>query len=129
MKLNHPLRPAVLALTLALAVGAGGNVAQAGGAGTDHPAPQSSMRSAIPAGQLGETGYSHVVHSSRRAPATQPLGEDPRSRMNGITPAGDLGETKAAHVIESAPVAQHYRAGDGHATMGKVDPVARLRDR
>ncbi|ROO24325.1 hypothetical protein [Salinisphaera orenii] len=129
MRLNRTPRPAALAFILALAVGSGGAVAQAGVAEADRPAPQSSMRSAIPADQLGETAHDHVVYSGPRAPATQPLGEDPRSRMNGATAAGDLGETTAAHVIDSTPVAQHYRPGDGHASMGKIDPVARLGNR
>ena len=87
---------------------------------------QSSMRSAVPADQLGETAYNHVVYSSPFVRRSARLGDDPRSSMRSPLSAEQAGQTSASHTIHAGPVDQHYRAGDGHASMRSAIDASQL---
>ncbi len=94
--------------------------------GRCHIAAQSSMRSAVPADQLGETAYNHVVYSAPFRHATGPLGDDPRSSMRNAVSAEQAGEAEVSHALYTETVADHYRPGDGHASMRSARPASQL---
>jgi len=95
-------------------------------AGGAHIAAQASMRSAIPADQLGETAYNHVVYSAPFQHSSGPLGDDPRASMRNAVSAEQAGETAVSHALYTETVEEHYRPDDGHASMRSALPASQL---
>jgi|GEM_PF-1819530 len=96
------------------------------GAHSAHDDWRSSMRRAIPADQLGETAYNHVVYSAPFQRSTERMGDDPRSSMRKPLAAERAGETAASHTLYTGRINDHYRAGDGHASMRSAIPASQI---